>query len=225
MASYQIPERFKKGFDLIGNLSKPDFAPILKLISSSNPGEGVNQLVEKGLKEGLAFSKEDLEDIFRTLFSIYTLVNQDKTDKEEVIQGLRNAFKVLFQEQGGVDQKVETLIQNIEASLIGQDSIKTTVKAYNLLGENEKVFSEGRIITDIRPVFSDSISEGCDTAVIFHKLRVDYFENSEAKQIYLALDLNDLNDLKKLIDRAVEKESYIRSNKNFDKIKIIEIKK
>jgi hypothetical protein len=90
------------------------------------------------------------------------------------------------------------------------DSLITfSAKAGELLVEQYNVFCRVRIITDIRPIFSEDANE-LQGFVPFHVLALKYHEEDETKTSYFALDYKDLATLKQQIDRAEKKEGLLR---------------
>jgi hypothetical protein len=91
-------------------------------------------------------------------------------------------------------------------------TVGTAAKTGPVMTEHEKVFSDARILTDVRPIFHDDISEKPKAAVIVHMLRLttrDIFGSQKAQ--YFAMDANDIRFMKQLIDRAIKKEDTLKT--------------
>jgi hypothetical protein len=100
-------------------------------------------------------------------------------------------------------EECETLQRRISV-LMGLDSLATSSKAAELQFEHERVFDRARILSDIRTVFGESVGD-VKGAVITHELKISYVHGSEVEELYLALDEQDLSELKQTIDRALGK--------------------
>jgi hypothetical protein len=87
--------------------------------------------------------------------------------------------------------------------------IEVTTKAFDILLGNEHNYSEARIFTDIRPVFTTDPSEAPVGAVVVHNLKIEYRKESSPQEFFIALDSQDLLKLRKVIDRAIAKESSV----------------
>ena len=62
-----------------------------------------------------------------------------------------------------------------------------------------------KVISDIRPIFGFNVNEKPKAAVIVHQLHLHYHQGDEKemhKDIYMALDNDDLQNLKETIERA-----------------------
>ncbi len=96
--------------------------------------------------------------------------------------------------------------------LLGIESLGTFAKAKDLQAENERTFCDARILTDLRPVFGKSIQDGPKGLVIVHLLKLGYHQDQgEHESFFVALDAEDLNTLKAVIERAEIKAEVIKS--------------
>jgi hypothetical protein len=86
--------------------------------------------------------------------------------------------------------------------LLTADVFSIGAKALALMQEHERTFCQARIITDIRPVFGSEVSKPPRAVVVAHTLRISYHEGDERKDFYVALDSDDIESLRELLDRA-----------------------
>ena len=75
--------------------------------------------------------------------------------------------------------------------------------------ESDRLLHVSRVITDLRPVFSEEAANEPFGAVIVHTLRLDYFEENDVKTISFALNSRDLAQLKRTVERAQAKENTL----------------
>lgn len=90
------------------------------------------------------------------------------------------------------------------------ETVRVSGRAQSLLYDVPRHMHDVRILTDARPVFVKRAEESPSAFVIIHTMRLDYYEDGQNKDWYLALDFKDLQDLKKAIDRAIEKQSSLQ---------------
>jgi hypothetical protein len=89
---------------------------------------------------------------------------------------------------------------------LGTAPLRVSAKAATLLFDEERGFSNARVITDVRPVFGDDISSpDISAAFIIHSLRISYRGRSENSEFFVSMSTKDLRDLRKVIDRALDK--------------------
>ena len=79
--------------------------------------------------------------------------------------------------------------------------LRLTSKALEVLTEEEHVFYSARIITDIRPIFSEDATT-ITASVVVHNLRIHFGKDSAHKNFYVALDTSDIAKLRDVLDRA-----------------------
>jgi hypothetical protein len=90
--------------------------------------------------------------------------------------------------------------------------ISLYAKARDLAFDFERLYARARILTDVRPVYDDerNIIVGAD---VTQTLRMDYFsaEDTVTKSITIALDIPDIEQLKKCCEDAIRKAEVARS--------------
>jgi hypothetical protein len=95
--------------------------------------------------------------------------------------------------------------------LMSFDSLSLAAKARDLLTDHERVYLNGKVITDVRPVFRGVPEELPAGFVLFHTLKLSFFRKDGVRaNFYVALDDNDLSNLKKLLERAEVKSATLR---------------
>jgi hypothetical protein len=93
--------------------------------------------------------------------------------------------------------------------LLASTSLRLSVKAVRLVVGDEKVMTNSRVISDLRPVFDPN--EEADAGptpvagIVRHTLRIDYVENADTKTFVVSLDRLDIDELRKALDRAERK--------------------
>jgi hypothetical protein len=91
------------------------------------------------------------------------------------------------------------------AQLIAAPVLQTSAKAVSVLNQQERLFDEARIMSDIRPIFGDDPTERPAGAVVVHTLSIKHQTDGRLGTINVAMDRNDLVELKSTVDRAIKK--------------------
>ena len=86
--------------------------------------------------------------------------------------------------------------------LLDTPALATTAKGLDLQTEYERTFHSARVVTDIRPLFTDATPPQAYAAAIDHTLKIQYHGIDGLGEIYLALDEQDLKELQAALDRA-----------------------
>lgn len=100
--------------------------------------------------------------------------------------------------------------------LLKVDSVSVGAKALDIEHENERIFSNARIVTEVRPIFGADLGDRPKGAVVVHMLRITYSERNrrrenQRKDLFIALDADDIETLSGLLDRAKSKDKTLRS--------------
>lgn len=84
-------------------------------------------------------------------------------------------------------------------------AIARTAKAIELSYDSDNLLQRTRILTDIRPLFTDD-AQSVDGAIVAHTLRLRYDSAGVDRELSLALDNSDLRRLIEDCERALLKE-------------------
>lgn len=105
------------------------------------------------------------------------------------------------------------------------DTLGVSAKATQIRLEHEHVFRTARILTDLRPIFGRDVDKGPTAAVVVHQAKITYRESGQemTKDFYMALDSDDIVELKKLLERASRKEASLVSVARRGDINVLEI--
>jgi len=109
------------------------------------------------------------------------------------------------------EQTKSALDLNLRA-LLDVRSLQVGHKAALLQVEHGRVFTNARILTDIRPVFSEPVEEGpLASALVIHTLKIEYWESGDQKSFFVALDAEDIQTIYEQVERAKLKEKRLRA--------------
>jgi hypothetical protein len=103
-------------------------------------------------------------------------------------------------------------------------SLSLTSKALDVLTDADRIFYSAKILTDIRPVFDDE-GKKIEAAVIMHNLRIHFGQDNEHRDFFVALDTNDIKELRSVLDRADRKAESLQMLLNRAKISYLDMDK
>ena len=103
----------------------------------------------------------------------------------------------------------ESFVENLKRLLTKETSIEVTGKASTLQAEQERVFTDARILTDLRPIFAADVDVGATAMMINHTLRITFATMDRVEEIYLGMDMDDLKALRTAITRALKKHKLL----------------
>jgi len=93
--------------------------------------------------------------------------------------------------------------------LLSIDSLERSTKVEQLRSDHQNVLEDAKIVTDLRPVFNNP-GERPVGAIIAHTLKIVTHEFGEHKELYFALDNDDILVLKRIAERALEKSNSLK---------------
>jgi len=199
----KIPEENREVLATIARLPDSDANTLISFLSEAPAIRPVRRLAE-GLESRLSLPKAEVQNIIDTLVALYAVRSSNEIPTATFTKDVCRAMRLKDGDSQSIDDsQCETLHRRLSV-LLALDSLGLASKAAELQYEHERVYDRARILTDIRAVFGDATEE-VRGAVITHELRISYVQGSEALEIYLALDEEDLGDLKKAIERALGK--------------------
>ena len=200
----QIPEEDRTVLRtwLFGN---PRLETVLVALEKATPALSHVTLAEAVAKETKQASEEVIQ-LIRTLIHLVSTIRNLPDDEQQVAP--EAFFRAL-----GMEQSHRPAFEELFQRLLRIPAIETTGKALNVLLDNQYVFRSARTLSEIRPIFSE---DGLDptAAVLLHQLKIEYTEGprrANRKEVFIAMDYDDLEYLKDVIERALVKHSRMKS--------------
>lgn len=213
--SISIPEEFISGFEILIDLPLYEVKEIANSLNEIPAGTGPKEFKEKLSSK---FEKIDLSQLSPTIYSLGSILLNFSKSNEELSTMLKNSL------EESLDRELdEELREKIFLILNKGENLKYTFKAFDLVSDNDSTYRSGKVYSDVRLLFDDSIRTNKENrkAVIIHNLKVEVSKDGGNESHFISLDSNDLNKLKELINRAISKEEQIRSD--YSNINFIEI--
>jgi hypothetical protein len=223
MASLRIPSRYYKAINLLLRLNEEETLQLVKAINGTPPlitKKDVCSHIEQQLPH---LNDDELSQIIDFLISVNDFkVHSGLTNEEAVVQ-LSNAL--IDEELQLSDGKtLEEIHSRISVFLDAKGQINLISKIRSVYSEHEKIFVDSRILTDVRPVFDEDITL-IPAALIVHTLKLDYIQDDEKKTFFVALDDEDIENLRQDLTRAEKKAKLIRNEIKSTRIKFVEQQK
>lgn len=148
-----------------------------------------------------------------------------------VYDTLRELYKVREREHMSIDEFADELVKSMNASgnekilVADADSLRVRnrltkllsargfgleAKANGLRRDAEHVYCASRVLTDVRPVFGDKLSDGPVRTLIMQTLRLGYHDYEQHRDLYVSLSEADVARLIEHLTRAQEKARLLR---------------
>ncbi|MEP0801247.1 hypothetical protein [Funiculus sociatus] len=208
MPFLQIPERYKPAIKKLASLSDDAIKSLLTALSEVPLSINFEELIARTHKnvEGLGFS--EVEELLEALLSLDS-VKEEFDLQTNFISEINNAVSKGFPD---LSESQQFQVQDKLVQLLDSDkAISLLSKIRKLHFDHERVYLNGKIITDIRPVFSSVLDQPPLAATISYILNITYRDLSDKKEFFVALDSKDIKQLREVIDRAENKAKQLKS--------------
>ena len=210
MAITTIPTAYREGFARIKKLSPADAEALIGALETVPAPRGLKELASTVVAQVPQLKRGDVESILRTLFSLYVFLADEETPVSEYLSDLVGAMQASGRRELALSDQEKTEFEHKMSRLLGLKTVTLSSKVQGLKLEYPNTFYDAMFLTDIRPIF-DKVDQRPVGATITHTLKIVYHETGEHKEFYVALEPEDLQKLKKVIQRAETKEASLKS--------------
>lgn len=197
------------------SISDDSMEEFVEALSVTSPSLNIRAIISTAVSRVKSIERSDVSKLVRAIISLYTVrlysdYSTSSIDEfvEEICQAMnRDGSKGLVV----TDENREHVKDRLKKILsLGTFGIAT--KAITLRSEYQHVLCSARILTDARPIYGPNPNDPPNGVVIAHTLKICYHseENPAIKEIYLALDADDIRKLRGLLDRAESKAKSFR---------------
>ena len=209
LPNLNIPDRYQRGVRLIESLDISSIDAISEALRLAPESLSAIEIASELQKSQPALPKEDVVDVIRTLKAFHTVRNKTEVSLEAFVRDVADSLDDI---EGKVfEEQQKAAFSKRLVSLLTIENLSISSKARTLQTEGERAFCSARILTDLRPVFTDDTSAGAKGLVILHQLKLTYHDSSGAhRSFYVTLDPSDLEQFRKTLDRAQEKSEILR---------------
>jgi hypothetical protein len=208
MASRILPESVLSGFTKIAKSSDEEYQKIFDAFESLPLTITQNRIFDR------SNLPDDLNDVADALFGLYGSRSRVKVSLDSLID---DVVETLTQSETSEDEidwnedkaAIDKLRKRLSA-LLSISSLEFVAHAHEVLLSHSNTYSKCRILSDIRPVFGESVKEVPPAAVIVHMLNLGYYHAGDREEFVLALDTKDIDDLISVLERAKSKTEQLQ---------------
>jgi hypothetical protein len=205
----RIPDRYRAGFERIKQLSATDIEALVNALKRVPISGGIKDLTSSVQEQVTTLSADDAEAIVRSLYSLYVFRIDSDTPLSEVISELTSAMRATDKPSLTLSEDDRVQFEKNMSALLNIDTMALTTKVGQIKIEYENTFHDARILSDIRPIFRKPDEQPVGGAIT-HTLKIEYHHEGEHKEFYVALDSEDLQKMKAVLQRADAKAASLR---------------
>ncbi len=209
--SVKIPESAYSAIQALIRLSPNDFQAFRQALSRATPSLDPDNFWNHVAPHVSPDNRVEIKSIVNEIVQMATALGDMDSDVEEfsetiagiVFSSNSEAFPITEEERNVLKHRLVELFKD-------NKGLNITTKAMGVALDQDRIFYSAKIITDVRPVFNQK-GDVVEAAVIVHHLHIHYGQDNEHKDFYVALDTNDIQELRKALDRADTKAQTLEA--------------
>jgi len=205
----RIPEPYRPGLAKIKKLTAQAVSDIANAMVTVTPGGGVKEMIA-AVEKVPTLGRDDATAIVTTLYSLYNYRAGTETPLKEFVPVMVVAMQASGNDSLALSEDEKSAFSEKLTRLLGVGSLEIASKVEQLKSDYGSIFYDAKILTDLRPVFADPAASPIGVAITY-TLKIICHDGGEHKELYFALDADDLKKLKKIIERADVKTSSLKA--------------
>jgi len=222
MAKLNIPDRYHAGVSMIRQLDQPTVMKIRTALdaillggASEDNLSSSKKLAEVATAATASITQTkapNLTKVGQALVALYAVKSMRDVSITEFADDVSDAMESLDKEEFKLAHGEREQFRQKLITLLSADVFAIASKVVDLRTDDERVFCHARILTDLRPIFGSDIKDGPKGMVVVHLLKIGYHASTkDHHEFFVSLDSDDLQTLRKLIDRAEAKANSLKS--------------
>ena len=207
-----IPKEYAPGLAALASLSDSEVLSLAQALSelpdNARLPKEITEFVQGKLPE---FRAGMIDGLVRALHSLYQARGVMESSLDKFVDDLADAIMSSgMQNLALAEADRARFVQNMH-KLLGVEALSFLAKANALQAEHERLFHDAKILTDLRPVFHAPDDPPVDM-IVEYTLKVVFHDGSRRhREIFMAMDENDISRLKKAIERAEKKAASLKA--------------
>ncbi len=207
----KIPDQHIPGISKLIHLDDTLIDKLIEALAALPPTPDEEEVVES-IAPSIDVDKKDLQTIVTALYALYHVREYSDEPSSAFVSDFLQAIRTSDEpDLAGLSSERLEALRTRFSKLLSIESVGFLSKALTLQRDGERLFCPStKILSDIRPVFSDDAESEPAAVVVTHTLKLSYHEGTEHKHFFVVLDSIDLAQLGAVVTRALEKESTLQ---------------
>lgn len=199
-----IPDEHLKFIKATANLSESELISFTKALEIVGIKEDINGLISE-ISNLSGVEKSTCDSILRIVGSINSTASKFNQKKSEVINDLVTTLCTDDENSITLSEATIDFLNKISENEI----INATMKCESLKLEFENIYASAKIITDIRPIFSDDGRTILSTTIV-NTLILESYQNEGCNSQSFSLDETDIDSFVNVLERAKLKIAVLK---------------
>jgi len=211
MATLRIPKEGERGLKKLAALDDEAVRELASALREVSPVLSPSELSSKVASDTDTIPRRDIDDIVGVLLPLHLVRERRDVSVSEIAEDVCQTMDRSDDSELRLSGKERERFKNHLIELLHVESVRVGAKAVEMLFENQRTFADGRIVTEVRPIFGTNPEDTPLGALIVHMLKITYREDGEEKEFFVALDTSDVDALRKVLDRAERKTESLKA--------------
>lgn len=200
-----ILERYKKPFEIICEFTENTFNQFVNAlieITKVNPVlslEALSARIAEQLNNDV--KREEILDIIITLTNLYSLLPYTP-NKTDLIENISQSLEDEKDNRSEIIKNKFAIFKDRLKKLLDINSLAVIIKAITILRESTNLFSNARVLTDVRPIFDVEVTNKPVLFAIMSTLKLSYVVDGQLKEFFVSMDESDINFLIEVFEQT-----------------------
>jgi len=209
MASLKIPDTARIGLKKLASIGDEQFEELFSALEAMPPRIRHYTVFDDQTISPQSIAASDFSMIKGAVFPLLMAGANLPVSVSEYVDDVADAVNEMGEPLSATS--VGTLKERLN-KLLAISSTQLVAKAYDVLTEHGCTYSSSRVLSDIRPIFSDNVESLPKAAVTIHMLNMTHLKGGDARTFVVALDIKDLQELIDVLERAKKKNETLKSS-------------
>lgn len=200
----QVPKSQEEALAALVNLSAEDAASLESALSGASHALSIRALSDEVAKAS-GLSNDFAYRSLRLLSMLYSMMDRADDTSAAFLLDLERAAKATTRDELKSPNRSWDDARQLIGKLLSFPSLSITAKSIDLISENDQVFCDVRVVSDLRPLFLDDVEHEADAFILLHKLRITYHQGNRLEATDITLDARDVESVIAALKRAEDK--------------------
>jgi hypothetical protein len=207
----EIPKRTRKGIAFLINASELEIGALFDALMAARPQLRMRDLaVQVAGKVGKP--EDDVLEVLSAIGGLYLLLEKKGATVDTVVEAAASAVVATGDPSLTMEEPALTRFKSrLKKGLSYPQTLGITAKAFDVVGEQARLYCSARSMTDIRPVFPVGSEESPAGYVIVHTLKIRTHVANDHEEFFVVLDADDIQEMIEVLERANRKARSLRT--------------
>ena len=222
LPNLKIPEYYRPGIKHLIELSGEQIGQLISALRTEDPIYYLPRELAAHVASKVEIPASAVSAIINSITGLYTARAETGLSIDQFAEVFFAAVEQQELKPSDPD-KWQRFGNTVRDLLALNGALAVASKALNVVIEQDRIFLDARVLTDLRSVFKEDPKAPPSAMAIIHTLRINFRQSQELQSFFVAMDDRDIAKLKDVLNRAEEKSGTLRKMAKSATIPIINI--